>query len=710
MKKRVIIPVSIALCASLIAGGTTLALSDEKKEEKDISNVISVEDNSDKLQKDETVYVLAGADGSVKKIIVSDWIKNTLKASALTDRSELENAENIRGDESYTVNGENCRVWDAQGNDIYYQGNIDKELPVDLKVTYYLDGKAVSADEIKGKSGKVKIRFDYKNKQYETVNIDGKDEKIYVPFVMVTGLILDNDVFTNVNITNGKIINDGDRTVAAGFALPGMQESLNLDKEKLEIPDYVEISADAENFEMTNTVTIATNDVFNMISTDTDTVDELESTVKQLTDAVNALCDGSDKLYGGLCTLLNKSDELISGIDKLCEGARQLKDGTVAVDAGAGEIKAGLTELDGGLTELDSNNEKLNAGARQIFESILASAEEKITSYGLTVDKLTPENYNKVLSDLINSPTQTQQAELIAIADSTVNEELIKKNIPEENRATVKYMLAKRVVAGKTQSEAMTEIGGILQNAKIYSSAPTALPAYQALYEVVYAQVRDEAIAERITSVAVYLSSKNGKQPTECIALAQAVAADAKTYSTEATEATSETGKKTVNGFLLAAAKERLAPQTEEAKKSLDSVNTFNEKLKEYTDGVASAKDGSDELLEGAGTLKDGTKSLKDGADTLYNGILTLKDGTPALVSGITELRDGSKQLSDGLKEFNEEAVKKITDAVDGDLKGLLVRIKAVGDVSKDYTSFTGISEDMAGKVKFVYRTDAIEK
>lgn len=707
MKKRVIIPVSVALCLSLIAGGTTLALSDDKKDEKNISDIVSVEDNSGKLQKDETVYVLASADGTVKKIIVSDWIKNTLKSSTLTDYSELKNAENVKGDESYTVRGENCRVWDAQGNDIYYQGNIDKELPVDLSVTYYLDGKAVSADEIKGKSGKVKIRYDYKNKQYETVNIDGKDEKIYVPFVMITGLMLDNDIFTNVNVTNGKLINDGDRTIVAGFALPGMQANLNLDKEKLELPDYIEITADAKDFEMTNTVTIAANDMINMVNTDSlDSVDELDSAIKQLTDAMTALCDGSDKLYGGLCTLLNKSGELISGVDKLCAGAQQLKDGAAAVDAGAGQIKDGLTELDGGLTELDSNNAKLNGGARQIFESVLAAAQEKISSYGITVDKLTPENYNKVLSDLITSPTQEQQQELIAIADKTVDAELAKDSVPEENRAVVKYMLAKRVIAGKTQDEAMGEIAAILQDAKIYSTVPTALPAYKALYDAVYAQMPDAAVAERITSVAVYLASQSGAQPAQCISAAQAVAANAKVYAAEAAESSTETGAKVTNGFLLATAQKTI----NEAKSSLDSVNTFNEKLKEYTDGVTSAKNGADKLLSGSDALKDGTSSLKEGTETLYNGILTLKDGTPALVSGITELRDGSRQLSDGLKEFNESGVKKITDAVDGDLKGLFVRIKAVGDVSKDYTSFTGISEDMAGKVKFIYRTDAIEK
>ena len=135
-------------------------------------------------------FDLTGADGSVKKVIVSDWIKNALGSSTITDSGELKDVENVKGDESYTMNPDGMRVWDAQGNDIYCKGSIDKELPVNLSVSYKLDGKTVSADELAGKSGKVTIRFDYKNNQYQTVTIDGKNEKIYVPFAMLTGILL----------------------------------------------------------------------------------------------------------------------------------------------------------------------------------------------------------------------------------------------------------------------------------------------------------------------------------------------------------------------------------------------------------------------------------------------------------------------------------------------------------------------------------------
>ena len=206
-----------------------------------------------KLAKDETVYVLANADGSVKKIIVSDWIKNNTKSATVKDGGELDDVKNVKGNESYTMNADNMREWNADGNDVYLQGTTEKQLPVDLSVTYKLDGKTVSPSELAGKSGKVSIRFDYKNNQYENVNIDGKDTKIYVPFIMLTGTILDGDKFSNVDVTNGKILGDGDHIAVAGFALPGMQDNLAIDKEKLELPDYVEITADVKDFELSTT-------------------------------------------------------------------------------------------------------------------------------------------------------------------------------------------------------------------------------------------------------------------------------------------------------------------------------------------------------------------------------------------------------------------------------------------------------------------------
>lgn len=305
MKKSMIKPIAICLCMILLvsSGAAAFALTNEKKEEAEQPQTVSAGNATAEQSntKDETVYVLAGADGSVQKIIVSDWIKNTLGSNTISDKSELSDVENVKGDESYTLGSDHTRVWDAQGNDIYYQGNIEKELPVGLSVTYKLDGKTVSPAELAGKSGKVTIRFDYTNQQYEYVEIDGKKEKIYVPFAMLTGILLDNHVFTNVEVTGGKLINDGSRTAVIGIAFPGLQDNLAISPEKPEIPDYVEITADAKNFELGMTITLATNALFNKLDADhLDPISDLSGSLGEMTDAMKQLMDGSSRLYDGL--------------------------------------------------------------------------------------------------------------------------------------------------------------------------------------------------------------------------------------------------------------------------------------------------------------------------------------------------------------------------------------------------------------------------
>lgn len=614
MKKTIMKMASVSLCVVLATSGvgmTTYALSADKSSNNTISEENSVKTtavNTDEnaLVKNETVYVIAGAEGSVKKIIVSDWIKNALGSSSITDKSSLTDVENVKGDESYTMSGDDMRVWDAAGNDIYYKGNIEKELPVNMSVTYKLDGKNISAEELAGKSGKVTIRFDYKNNQYQTVSIDGKEEKIYVPFAMLTGIILNNDVFTNVSVSNGKIINDGDKTIIAGIAFPGLQESLGVSEEKLEIPDYVDISADVKNFSMTSTVTIATNEVFNKIDTESlASVDELTEAASQLSTAMNELMDGSSQLYAGLSTLLDKSGELIAGIDKLAagaeqlkagasqvntgagrvnEGALQLKAGTGSVAAGASQLQTGTADLSEGLNSLSASNDTLNGGAKQVFETLLATARGQLAASGLTVPQLTTDNYAEVLDGVT----------------------------------------------------AMLNANGAGEAAKTVSSLKASLDSYNTFYK----------------GLAAYTAGV-----------------------------------------------ENAAAGAAQLKAGAEQLNT----------GAAQLNTGAEQLSAGTASLKDGTSQLYAGADELCSGILTLKNGAPALTDGIKQLQSGSMQLSDGLKEFNEKGIKKLTDYVSGDIDELVTRVKAIGDVSKSYSSFSGISDDMEGEVKFIYRTDSVK-
>lgn len=364
--------------------------------------------------RDETVYILAGADGTAEKVIVSDWLQNSEGLAQLRDAAALEDVENVKGNETFTASGD-ARVWDALGGDVYTQGVTTQEVPVAVRVSYTLDGKSIAPDQLAGKSGRVTIRFDYDNRLYEETEIGGKTEKIYVPFAVVTGVVLDNEGFSNVSVTNGRLYNDGDRTAVIGLALPGMQENLDLDPEDMELPSYVEIAADAEDFELETTFTVAVSDPFRELETGKlEDADGLTDSLDELTDAMAQLLDGSGRLYDGLGELLEKSGTLADSVDRLAAGAEALQNGGTELRDGAAQLKAGADGLQSGLQTLSGSSEQLNAGAKQTFDALLASANGQLTAAGAKVPELTAENYGQVLDGVIASLGDSPAAKQIA--------------------------------------------------------------------------------------------------------------------------------------------------------------------------------------------------------------------------------------------------------------------------------------------------------
>ena len=732
MKNRATKFISLALCAVVLfaaVGTSVFALTGEGKESEDENQETTINASAEaETSKDETVYVLAGADGTVQKIIVSDWIKNAMAADSLEDKTELSDIENIKGDESFTLGGDNSCVWDAQGNDIYYQGNIEKELPVQMSVCYTLDGQAIAPEALAGQSGHVTIRFDYQNMQYEEVLLDGKTEKIYVPFTMLTGMLLDTEVFRNVTISNGKLINDGDRIAVVGIAFPGLQEDLAISKEKLDIPDYVEISADVENFEMGMTMTLATTELFGAIDSDKLDLHELSDAMAELTDAMDQLMDGSSQLYDGLCTLLEKSGDLVSGINKLAEGAAQLKAGAESLDSGAAQLQAGAAQLSSGLNTLNANSSSLNGGARQVFSSLLSMANTQLSEAGLSVPALTIDNYASVLDGVIASldDTAVYQAALEQVtATVNANRGMIEGKGTGGGRARVEAEVSAQVTAAgqETVTQAVHENEAQFRAAVIQQALGMTVEEYKAAIEAGLVTQEQQDAVNAAVEAAMQAEIDARMQREEIQAQINAVtqqtvgeqmqsdeiqALIASNTELQVQQAISEAMSSDAVKAQLSAAAEG-AKSVIALKSSLDSYNAFYLGLITYTSGVSSAAAGANELKTGADALKAGTSELSAGAAELLQGIQTMKDSAPALVDGITQLRDGSMELSDGLKQFNEEGIQKLIEAVDGDLDGLSNRIRVTADVAKHYTSFSGISEDMDGDVKFIYKTDSIE-
>lgn len=358
--------VAIVLAMTMVAGTLSApatvyakenAVKTEASADKASSDKASAKSSSAKTIKDETVYAKIDGSGTVTSVTVSDQLKNVTDKNEIKDVSTLENIENVKGDEEFSKNS-NALTWSGDSKDICYQGTTSQALPVGVKITYKLDGKTVSADQLEGKSGHLVMRYQYEN----TTGNSGKE---YTPFLMITGLILDTDKFTNVKVTNGKLVSDGDRDMVLGMGLPELKTNLGVDD--LDIPDYFEMEADVTDYETVEGITIATNEVFNELETDKlDDLSDLKSSMNKLQDSTNQLVDGSGELKKGLDTLLSSSDTLKDGIKQLADGSKTLKDGTGTLLDGSNALADGSWTLADGTRQLADGTGVLSAGTQEL--------------------------------------------------------------------------------------------------------------------------------------------------------------------------------------------------------------------------------------------------------------------------------------------------------------------------------------------------------
>ena len=310
----------------------------------------SEDKEEEEIGKDESVYFITDASGKVEQTIVSEHLFNRDGAEVLEDVSSLKEIKNVKGDETFTQDGDKL-VWQAGGKDIYYQGTTSAEAPVTQKVTYYLDGKEIKPEELAGKSGKVTIHYDYTNNTSYTEKIDGKDVTVSVPFAAVTTVLLD-DSFSNIKVENGRTQISGDNSMVIGYALPGLKESLGIKEGSLkdgkEIPDYFELTADVENFELSTAMTIVVN-AGEFISNDKeDKEDNIGETINKLLDATEQLEDGSVELADGLDELNAKMGEFKDGVDSLKSGLNDYLNGAKQLDTGIKTLKDGVNQLSQG--------------------------------------------------------------------------------------------------------------------------------------------------------------------------------------------------------------------------------------------------------------------------------------------------------------------------------------------------------------------------
>lgn len=347
------------------ADSTTGSSKDADDIADKLMDSVSLKDND--ADKDESVYLISDANGNVNKTIVVDHLKNKDKKDTLEDASNLSDIENVKGKEKFTQSGDKL-TWQAGGKDIYYQGTATAEPPVTQKVTYYLDGKEISPEDLAGKSGKVKIRFDYTNTTSYTETVNGEKQTVSVPFAAITGLVL-GDGFENIEVTNGKAEVSDSSSVVLGYALPGLKDSLGIKDGDLDgdvnIPEYMEMTADVKNFSMPAAMTFVVN-ASDYVSTDgidtsdlDDMINDLKDASTQLQDGSKTLAEGTDTLSDGLSTLQSKLGTFASGVGTLQSGLKTYTDGVST-------LSGGLNTLGNSTGALVSGADKLNSGAGQL--------------------------------------------------------------------------------------------------------------------------------------------------------------------------------------------------------------------------------------------------------------------------------------------------------------------------------------------------------
>ena len=548
------------------------------------------------FSKSETVYAVMNGDGSIKSTTVSEHLYSASGLANVTDKTTLTDIQNTESDAEFTQNGEEL-VWNTNDTDVYYKGNTDKALPIDVKVTYALDGQEAALEDIIGKSGHLTVTVNLKNNETGTVNVNGKDRTIVTPLITAVGVILGGDA-SNVTAEHGMIESAAKSSVAAFVTLPGVKDSLSglLPDEVDSIEDYLQdtvtVEADVEDFTCpqvmvacaTSTAALGTSNVFDL------------SSINDLTDGINQLNDAMSQLMDGASQLVDGTSQLAGGVLALLDGANTLNNGAAALDDGLGQLTNGLDTL-------SANNAALNAGAQQVADGVLASANKTLKEGGLIDEDMTWSNYEAVIDNILTMNDKTLAA----------GRKKMVRTIWEQapNFKDSQLDLALYLSATKTNHDLEAALK-LMQN--FDASMLTG-----ALEMVTNADAKNTAKAELKYQV------ENSQDMADVRAL--------------------KTSLSQIQFFV-------------------SSVNQYTAGVQTAADGAHSTKDGSAQLAAGTKTLYDGVNTLNTGAGQLNDGAGRLNDGLNQFnEEGISKLTGALDQDQlHGLKTVLDEMTDRLND------------------------------------------------
>lgn len=683
--------------------------------------------------KSETVYAVMDADGNTTDVSVSEWLKNEGKSNNLSDYSNLKNIKNTSGDEKMSRDG-NKLVWAAKGKDIHYTGDYDGELPVKVKVSYYLNGTKVSADEIAGKKGNVKIRFDY------DINDSVKENgySLTRPYAIVSAVVLSNDNFTNITVNNGKAVNDGNSTAVVGIALPGMSDNLQIDE--LDIPDHVTINAKTTNFEIDGTYTVADSGFMNDVDTTklddaTGQIDELESALDKLSDASKKLVDGSSKLAKGANKLADSSSQIEEGTETLKDGTESMKNGSKDLKQGTGDLKQGTGDLKAGVKDLSDGADKLVTGAQDLSSGTTQVKEgtEALNSSVNGADGLAGDNGSaKKLSagaarvdagiKQMGETIAAQNAKLAQTAKS------ISDNLDGVNTEKVSVPSTDVDNALKTAIEA-AEASGDEDTINALKNAKEKLGTYETnVNDAVSSVNADKQKIDAANQAAKGMYQNIASSSNDDLKKLQDGADELKA-GTQALDTAVNVGGTKADGTKVPSLSKAVAGLNSGAAQLDAGVNGYTDKdgkfhpgallgLQSLQAGIKVDTKDKTSLVTGVNKLDAGANKLDAGTTKLANGAVQVDAGAGKLVTYMGQLTEGAETLSDGadtlasgMATFNKTGIQKLVSTMkDSDIKGMVNRAKATLDAASDGSFIGGKQDGQSGESKIIFKTDEVKK
>ena len=699
-------------------------------------------------EKEETVYVQADAAGRPTKKTVEVALKKIRGEDPVEDRSNLREIKNTEGDEEYSEAGQGRYLWENHGEEIRYKGESDQPLPVDVAITYFLEGSQVTADEIAGKTGAVRIRFDY-------------DNHTDVPFMVLSSAILSGDVFSDIEVTNGRILDLGDRKAVIGFAFPGLMDSLKLadyePTEEIDLPEYVEIEARAVDFALDFTATVVSTGLFDELEDeDLQDLEDMADDMDELTDASSELADAAGELADGGATFGEYLDQYFGGLSKVSEGTGALDKGLSLLGQNIGKLTKGAGKLEKGLGRIEQSLDQIDLSSLSSEESEEASAaaQEALQTLAQSGGDLSEKLGG------ISASVEGLQDLFANLQDYVEKTETLKTAVDENpapdiaGRSTDLTQAFNEAASSQAREAAQEAAQNAAENAVSEAAEraanATAADAKDAAEQSVRASDALDGLGltdEQIDAVKSQLIEEIHREITPVTGETPQITVDTDEISISLNDLLSETLEgiqaelDTQYGNIKGASDavpdmempdlSALSPdQLQELAQTMEQMQGALGVIGEYAQGLSTVQDSLTQLSEGMDQLRGGVKALSQGSQGLTEGLQqfetavgTASDGASQLNTALSqvssaggklgsaywELVDGMNAFADGVSEFDEEGIQSLAELTGPEYMEVIRRVKAARDAEHSYNNFSGILDGQKGSVRFVIETEKIE-